>query len=320
MGQQLHKWLLPSRYVPTKSISLGKLEVESGGRIIVSDNWNRKIPTGSIIATEDGLNGLLDNWVYFHSLLFNAPLMLQTFQSWGHSAGDFTVTQSEDSSYFIEEEIDYDNVATAIYGDSCNESIKYKSAYQSYLEVKNNLISAIKNYFLAYDINHNKTLRFIDPSYWQIVMYVSVIESLLPEKEFCKGKCNHCNGTIVHPLLDPAKELKKILFSKIKDRKIRSEYHSIIYDVAKKVRNNTVHNGLSPSVGIASLAEGTTKYETKDALKGYESDRYSLELFVEQLQQICRYLLLNEIIKLDIFPPLKGFNVHSVKIKPTKSK
>lgn len=320
MSQQLNTWQLPSRYVPKKLIKLGDLEIKSGGKIITSDNWDRKIQTGSIVAIETDHNGLLDNWVYFHSLLFNAPLMLQTFQSWGKKAGNFKVTKSENSRYFIEEEIDYNNIATAIYGDSCKKNIDYKSAYKSYLEVKDRIISAVKNYFLAYDVNHNKTLRLIDHSYWQIVMYVSVIESLLPEPEFCKGKCGHCNRVIVHPLLDPSKEFKKILFSKIKDKKVRSQYHSIIYDVAKKVRNNTAHNGLSPSVSIASLDEGVTEYRTEDALSGYESDRYSLELLVKQLQKICQYLLLNEIIKQDIFPPLKGFEVHSAKIKLTRNK
>jgi hypothetical protein len=243
--------------------------------------------------------------------------MLITFQSFGTNTGDFKVRKSNDAKSYLEFPIDYNDIGTSVYGDTYKEKLSYKEVYLAYVDLQGRLLPAIKNFFLAYDTGFNKKLRNIDTSYWQIVMYMSAIESLLPQPIFCKGKCNKCDKEIYHITSSGDKELAKLLFSRIKDKNIRDQYKSVFYDVKRKIRNDTIHNGLFPSAGVVPMADGTKKYSTNDALSTYQSDRYSLELLVEQLQQICRFMFLNSIIKRDIFPQLKDFDVHSVTIRPS---
>lgn len=323
MSNNINKRLLPARYVPLIPLEFDNFTIKSGGKAVVSDTWDRTYNVGSLIAVENGINGLMDNWVLFHSLLFHVPLMIQTFQGLGDSSGEFKIILDDKQKYYAEEPIDYNNIGTAIYGNTCKENISYADAYKASLEINNLLKSAIKNYFLAYDIGFNRILRYIDISYWQIVMYISSIEALLPKPTFCKGKCSTCNKGIHHSYSDHDKELNELLFSKIKDKTIKKQYQSIIYAARRKIRNNTVHNGLFPtagSIGSMVLYDGSTQYTTKEALTTYQSDHFSLELLKEQLEQICRYLFINEIIKKNIFPPLKGIIVHHVTFKPNETK
>ncbi|MDB5165823.1 MAG: hypothetical protein JWM00_713 [Candidatus Saccharibacteria bacterium] len=318
---------LPSYIVPMEEIVLDKLRVIPAEPVIVNDDWQRNHRSGSIIIEEDGHNGLIDNWVYFHALLADSRLPVYALHAKGEEASSFQINEfdNEDNVNLVPRVINFDSedLLPAVYLDYEEPpEVSYKKAYDAYIKQGNVYFSALKNYFVAQDINFNKRLRNIDNSYWQIVMLVSTLEALLPPPVFCKGKCETCGKGLSHVLNDPGKDWNELLFNKITDKKIRKQYRDVLDEARYKIRNDTVHNGLAPGNTFwksPSLPDGVTEYTTTKSLEKYKTDRYSLESFIDQLKQVCRYLLLNQFIVCDIFPSLKGIEVHSFSATSTES-
>jgi hypothetical protein len=306
---------------------LDKLRVIPAEPVTVNDDWQREHWSGSIVVDEDGHNGLIDNWVYFHALLADSRLPIYMLHAKGEEPSSFQIGEFDNKGNvkIVPRVINFDpdDLLPAVYLEYAEPpSISYKEAYEGYLRQDDTYLSAVKNYFVAQDINHNKRLRYIDNSYWQIVMLVSTLEALLPPPVFCNGKCEACSKGITHVLNDPGKDWNEPLFNKIADKKIRKQYRDVLDEARWKIRNDTVHNGLAPGNAfwkLPSLPDGVTEYTTPKSLEGYKTDRYSLESLIEQLRQICRYTLLNKVTACDVFPALKGLEIHSVTITSSES-
>lgn len=316
---------LPSYIVPMEEIVLDKLRIIPADPVTVNDDWQRDHWSGSIIIEEDGLNGLIDNWVYLHALLADSRLSVYALHAKGEEPSSFQIDEFDNGGNvnIVPRVINFDStdLLPAVYLDY-EEPISYKQAYEDYIKQDDVYSSAVKNYFVAQDINHNKRLRYIDTSYWQIVMLVSTLEALLPPPVFCKGKCETCGKGLSHVLNDPGKDWNELLFNKITDKKVRKQYRDVLDEARYKIRNDTVHNGLAPGNTFwksPSLPDGVTEYTTTKSLEEYKTDSHSLESLIEQLRQICRYTLLNKVIACDVFPVLKGIEVHSVTIRSSKS-
>lgn len=315
---------IPSYIIPIEPISLDGLVINPAPPVTVNDDWGREHWSASVTANEEELKGRTDKWVYLHALLANSLLPMYGFYAYGHSPSDFQVLEFDNkgNEKILPRQIPFhpDNILNAVYYDyECSGAISYKSAYQSYLGMDDIFMSALKNYYLATDIDLHPRLRSVDTSYWQVVMYISAMESLLPEPQYCEGKCLVCDKGLHHLKSNVDTEWNKLLFSRIKNRKIKSQYR-LIFDVARrKIRNDTIHNGLMPQriISRSPLKDGVTQFSTEKAIADYMTDPHSLESLVEQLKQITRYLLLNQILKQDIFPPLKGIEVHSISMNVT---
>lgn len=306
---------LPSYFVPKTKIKLGVLTISKSDPIVVLDDWHREHYAGSIKVEEEDNNGKIHELMPLHSLLINSRLGLYVIQSNGSSHGDFSIHPLGISNVNPREiVIDYNDILDSVYGVTSGKAMSYKSIYENYLASEESYLVAVKNYFLAQDVNFNKRLRTFNTSYWQVVMLMSAMEALLPKPEFCKGECSTCKTNINHVTAMVDKDWNELLFKRIKDKEVRKQYR-LILDVARtKIRNDTVHNGLAPSfIGAMPVAmpDGITEYTTEKAIEEYGNDSYSLESLIDQLEQICRYLLLNQIIREDVFPPLKGIEVHS---------
>lgn len=310
---------LPSYIVPIKQINLDRLKIVPAEPVTVNDDWQREHWSGSIEVEEDGINGLTDNWVYLHALLADSRLPLYVFNAEGQGPSDFQVKNfdNQGNTNILPRVIEFDptDLLPAVYLDYTEPpEISYKEAYEGYLKQDDTYSSAVKNYFVAQDINHHKRLRVIDNSYWQIVMFVSVLEALLPPPVFCSGKCEVCGKGLKHVLNDPGKDWDDLIFNKINDKGIKKQYRDVLDEARWKIRNDTVHNGLAPSKDFwraAALPNGITEYTTSKSIESYKKDKYSLESLIEQLRQICRYVLLNKAASHDVFPALKGIEVHS---------
>jgi hypothetical protein len=318
---------LPSYIVPIEEIILDKLRITPAEPVNVSDDWQRNHWLGSILVEEDGHNGLIDNWVYLHALLTDSRLPVYGLHAKGEEPSSFQIDEfdNEGNVNIVPRVINFDpmDLLPAVYLDYEEPpELSYEQAYERYMKQDEVYFSAIKNYLVAQDINYHKRLRYIDNSYWQIVMFVSALEALLPPPVFCKGKCETCGKGVSHVLNDPGKDWNELLFNKITDKSIRKQYRDVLDEARYKIRNDTVHNGLAPGNTFwksPPLPDGITEYTTTKSLEEYKTDRYSLESLIEQLRQICRYTLLNKALACNVFPKLKGMDIHSKTVNITES-
>lgn len=318
---------LPSYIVPLQDINVGKLKIVSAHPVTVNDDWGREHYSGSITVIEDGFNGVIDKWIYFHSLLTDSRLPLYTFFAKGEEASDFQLRDFDNKGNLALHPrvlpFDPEDINPVVYlAEPSREKINYEAAYQNFLSKDDSYYAALKNYFISQDIGHNPRLRGVDVSYWEIVMLISSLEALLPKPTYCMGKCEICGKGLKHLINDVSKEWDDIVFKHITNKKIRNQYRQVLDEARWRIRNDTVHNGGEPGKTMWKsdpLPNGVTEFTTEKSLAGYKSDRNSLDSFVEQLRQACRYILLNQIIGQDIFPLLKGIEVHSFTITSTNS-
>lgn len=309
---------IPSYIIPVKPIELDGLLIAPAQPVMVLDDWNRKHFCGSLEVSLLDSSGKIGKWIYLHSLLADSCLPVYSFQAFGHEASDFNTFEfiAKDYPEVVPREINFDpnDVLPAVYLDYEPEpTVKYADIYASYIDLGEKYWVSVKNYLLAIDINFNKRLRCVNPAYWQVVMLISAMEALLPVPAYCKGVCAVCKKGLHHSTGNADQDWKNLIFGNIKNKNVRKQYR-LIFDVARsEIRNHTLHNGLMPSliIGQGSLADGVTEFTTNRAIEDYRTENYSIESLVEQLRQMCRYVLLNQITGCAIFPELKGTEVHS---------
>src|ERR1700760_480742 len=113
---------IPSYLVPSRSIETEGIKITRDAPVTVFDDWNRPHWSASLIIEEDGYNGKIDKWIYFHSLLADSRLPLYSFQAYGHNCGDFRIEELNSKSYSHvaarEMQLDFNNVLPGIYRKS----------------------------------------------------------------------------------------------------------------------------------------------------------------------------------------------------------
>lgn len=308
---------LPSYIVPFENIELGNITISQSKPAKLIDDWERSVPTGSIHVEAKENNGDYFDWVYFHSLLADSIYPLYVAQTENRTKTPFKLEKlNEDNGLSGQFFFDPTDVLPALYltfDDAKLDTLTYKNLYENYLKVGTNYKAAIKNYFESTEIGFNKRLGYIDTSYWSVVMLVSAIESFLPEPVFCDGVCQTCGKSVHHTKEDSGTSWNDLIFNHIDSKSIKKQYHLILDSARWKIRNDTVHNGLMPLLerNYDSLPDGVTEMTASKAVEAFMSSQVSLESLIEQLRQVCRYVLLNALTNRKIFPELKGFEVHS---------
>lgn len=164
--------------VPIDEIVLEKLTIKPSGPVTVNDDWQREHFSGSITVDEEGYNGLIDNWIILHALMADSRLPLYVLHAKGEEPSSFQIEDFDNTGNerIVPRVIQFDpsDVLPAVYlGYENVPTTSYKEVYEKYPAKDDVFVSAIKNYFVAQDVNHHKRLRYIDTSYWQIVMLIS---------------------------------------------------------------------------------------------------------------------------------------------------
>lgn len=315
--------IIPSYIVPTESIDIDGLIISQNGPVRVNDDWGRDYFSNSLKVFEDDVLGRTDRWIKFHSLLAFSRLPLYSFHAYGHSTGDFQVLKLDKTKYPNVDartiEFEPDDCLNAVYLSSDDlPYMSYNDIFEEYKKQPEEYKSAIESYFIAQDLQFNSRLRHMNKSFWAIVMLVSSLEALLPKPTFCEGEeCSICGNKNRHVVNNVGEEWNELLFDRIKQKEIKKQYREILDTARYKIRNDTVHNGLTPPslFSRASLEDGINLYTTEKIMKSYLEDSNSLEGFIDQLTELCRYLLLNQIVGKDIFPKLKPLEIYSKTIR-----
>lgn len=311
-------WRVPSYLVPIKEIETDRVKITASAPVILLDDWSRQNPSGSVDVDKISYHEYVNSWSFFHSIVTMSLLPVLSVGSHGISTKAFSITDATDETDRTvgKREIffDPDDMVPALFLESENGPvISYGDLFERYMQKDKKYESAVNSYFLAQDINFHQRMRSIDTSYWQVVFFVSAMESLLPESVYCKGRCETCGKGLKHSINDINKEWDDLVFNKIKNRKIRNNYR-LILDVARwRIRNDTLHNGLMPNVQhvVTGLANGVTLFTTQKTVDDYLKDTYSLETLIDQLKQICRNVLLNQLFDEPFYPDLIGSEIHS---------
>lgn len=315
--------IIPSYIVPTESIDIDGLIISQNGPVRVNDDWGRDYFSNSLKVYEDDALGRTDKWIGLHSLLAFSRLPLYSFHAYGHSAGDFQVLRLNQKKYPNVDartiEFEPSDCLNAVYLSSDDlPYMSYNEIFEEYKKQPEEYKSAIESYFIAQDLLFNSRLRHMNKSFWAVVMLVSSLEALLPKPVFCeKGECGVCGNKDRHVINNVGREWNELLFDRIEQKDTKKQYREILDTARYKIRNDTVHNGLTPPslFSHVPLEDGINLYTTEKIMKSYLKDNNSLDGFIEQLTGLCRYVLLNQIVGKNIFPELEPLKIYAKTIR-----
>ncbi|MFA5871572.1 MAG: hypothetical protein WC858_02510 [Parcubacteria group bacterium] len=309
--------IFPTNFSPKNKILLADgLIIEPHKRACVRIGVGGKYYTDTITAKNYKNNEILKNWIIFHTFVLNSHYTLSEFEKNG--TGNLE---------FIKEKlicaIDYDDVLPYVYffqKNSAEKTVKsYQKLYATFLELKTDEIELVINYLTRLNKGTTYPNKLItDTSYWQLMIYYSIIDKLIGTQPFC-DKLFYCDGCkragLQHHSVSPSDWRNHRLTELIPGNPdAQNAYGEIIETVNKRIRHKTVHESLIPTAKnhIETVPGETIIYDLDKTKKNYKHDPVALLSLVIQMEDVARYLLLNHLFKLNIFPipkPLRSTTV-----------
>lgn len=308
--------ILPSHLVPSERWISPDLSIKFDKKVEVHDD-RKNMHIGKTIKVSDFKDRKkVDEWMYFHALISNSFEIID----YNENANTYELRPfKKGDSRKVIGPFDYDDIGREVYRIKLGQKIKYREMYNQYTKQSNKFRSCVKNYFLAQSIkSHSARIRTIDISYWQVNMYVSILEVLLGDMPFCDNElsCEVCGSELGnHYKVGTNKWIKQELLGKIEDDDVRKQYKNVIKICRNAIRHKSIHEGLMPSAKNPKLAEGSHEYAVGRAVKEYKDDKYAQFMLVDTMRQIVRYKILSTLAGSDIFPPLWSHKVHSIVLR-----
>jgi hypothetical protein len=307
--------LYPGHLIPSQPIKFDGFKIRAGerGDLRYPGGGNRVDSIEVYDITDDTK---VHNWFLFHCLITDDFKPLGYLDNWQTADTPYSFNTINRPSMFPS---DFTNLLGRLYyiEDELvahKPPISYEDLYQEFCQFDSTKLNKIKTYVLA-KTTSTDVRTFTDPSYWRLVMYFSIVENLLGRVEDCDYVlyCASCKRMgLRHPGHNNKQWLKRKLRSLIHDNDIADQYVKVIETVRKKIRNDTVHNGIFPSAVYPGLGSGTFEYNLEDASKAYKTDSHALMALLKYLKELTRIMLLNDLFSPSLYMELRGLTVHSM--------
>lgn len=283
-----------------------KSKVEVDGFTITAHKRARIERTGEqrwhdsiAIDYEGKTNDEIKSWVLFHSFVMYSYETLSSFE--GTIEG---VIEYEDNP--CANLNNYSNVLGQVFflHKPDNVSVGYEDFYQKFQQADSDIIDAVKNIMISFSpYSYNSPSRIVDSSYWQLLAYYSVVEMIVGQQSYCcQLECDRCHKTPPHYALSGFEWLSRRMNEIVKNEEVAKQYIEYVWAVWQSIRNKTVHSSLHPTAQYVLQEEEYVVYDVKKALGDYEADSTALSALVHSMGDIARYLLLDRLFDLKVFP------------------
>jgi hypothetical protein len=160
----------------------------------------------------------------------------------------------------------------------------------------------------------NKRIR--DDSFWRILVLFSIIEHIIGPITECAGDltCSVCGkiDNYRHNNMKQREWIAQRLLEIINDQTIVDEYFSVIWEVRKGIRHNTVHNASFPKSNYIEQEVGEILWDWTRTTEEWSKDSVALLSLENHIREIARNLLLNRLFVLNYFPTVPP--LHSVRM------
>lgn len=298
--------IFPTNFSPKDKLQLSDgLLIEPYKRAGINNDHGTTFTDTVIIGNYNERYDKLKNWIIFHSFIFDSHFTLSEFEK-----------SKTGKLEFVDEKlaniIDYNNILPYVYFFQKNSAKtlekSYKELYDIFLKQSPENINLVINFLTRLNEDSFHPSRSItDTSYWQLMIYYSIIDKIIGEQKFCKSPdCNKCKRTdITHYPLSADKWLKQRLCELVPNSPNAQEaYEEIIKAVKEHIRNKTVHHSIIPTAkNYPKSAHGqVVVYDLKKSIGDYKHDHHALTSLVHLLKDVTKYLLLERIFELKIFP------------------
>ncbi len=243
----------------------------------------------------------LKKLVLFHSFLMRSSYTLKNFEE--HTVIKHLNEESVDL-------IDFDNILSSIFfieKREDTEPVSYTDLHAIFTKESKENIDLVKNHLTDLSSGLRTSNTIIDTSYWQLMIYYSIIEKIIGRQSHCTIlECPECKRTDVHHYALTENEwYEKRIKELVPDNpEAQASYLEIIKVVKKYIRNKTIHSSDTPSANeyAPSIKGETIVYDLERIIGDYLNDPIALTALIHLLKDVARFLILDRLFGLKIFP------------------
>lgn len=262
---------------------------------------------------------LLKEWVIFHAFLFDFHHIIHFFESGmlkEHREAESIeeIAEDGDSNGY---KIDYANIGSAVYfPHATTPKLEYSSLFTQFSQLTEKEKRMVKNSVLRLKVLDYANLLgyqlFADETdHWQIASDVVLLEGIIGHDSHNHSfTCSEpgCSRTVSHRIKSEAKWREDYLAGIGVETQIRDEYIQVIATAYNEIRNKTAHPGMV-DLPEYPVIEDSDSYDVARSTVEFGSDKFALENLVIMTHDVVRYLLLNNLFSLSVFPKLRKLNV-----------
>lgn len=306
--------ILPASNVPKTPTNVGKFKISLGKRAKIKYKGEERYHNTLSIEYEDASDADIVQWVLFHAFTMNSSITLEAYQD--SIVGDFSLLEEQSVN-----PIDYEDVAEHVYFlHKPKIKISYTELFDKFTAADEKTLDMVKNMLVnVIPRRSNFLTAVLNNSYWQLVIYFSVVEGILGRQDFCSEKfeCPECGRVGQHYPM----EGKEWMLSRLKgitgSDEAAEHYLKYIWAVWQKIRNPTAHTSRHPTARYVEPEVGQTVYDLKRTLGDYDKDTTALDALVRGMGDVARYLLLDKLYDTKTFPGISQLNVVRIQATPT---
>lgn len=304
--------VLLSDFVPSDQYEIDGFKIIPHHRASVRHK-NYEMFFDSLVLEFDNKNlDELGKWVLFHAFVVASWITLPSYED--AIAGEVTV-----SSDPCAKSEDFSKITNRVYfwHKPAGLDLNYSELYERFIKSDDETLDMVKNIMTHLNpISHSSIRRLTDASYWQLLVYYSVIESLIGQQPQCSSRptCSDCKKEISHNSMPALDWIKKRVGELTDNADSCEQYIEYIWGVRQKIRHKTAHASAHPTAKHVLQSKRHVVYDLKKSIGDYDRNSTALLALVNGIHDIARCLLLSHIFGLKVFPSIGP--LQSVRLAP----
>lgn len=303
---------------PSEPITVGNITLSEGNGVCITTKGTGSSgqsfwPTIEIVHETLGQDEL-SQWVLFHTFITDNPWTIPSYMRTIHGVVswlDKPFGQQRDYSDFI-------NIAYRTEREKVKlkEKMSYQELFERFQSISVQQSGMVKNLLLDLkpgpQWSHSE---MADYSYWRMVIDFSIVDAIIGQQPFCSEahECSLCKKTGIQHYPTPARKFTESRLLEIVEDSVKAEqYMKVIWTVRQSIRHKTAHESAYPyERPFSELQHGDNEFDVDTIVKNFEKDGHALTALEQNMHQVTRILLLDNVLHTKIFPDIRPYMIRS---------
>lgn len=303
---------------PSEPVTVGNIKISEGNGVSITTKgtgssgqsyWPTIEITSRTLEQDE-----LSRWVLFHTFITDNPWTIPSYMRTIHGVVnwlDKPFGQQRDYSDFINVAYRYEREKLKL-----AEKMSYNELFERFQSINEKQVGMVKNLLLDLKPGQSWSHReMADYSYWRMVIDFSIIDAIIGQQPYCSQthECSLCEKPNIAHYPVGAKEYTMNRLIEIINNKDKAEqYMKIIWTVRQNIRHKTAHESAYPSERPSSqLQLGDNEFDIDTTVKNFEEDGHALSALEQNMHEVTRILLLDNVLHTNIFPDIRPYMIRS---------
>lgn len=299
---------------PKEDVTVGNIKLSDGNGVKITTKTTNS--SGHSFRSTISLEyknltpGELDLWVLFHAFILGDPWVLPSYMGTIHG-----VVEPLDKPFGSERDYS-DFLNTAYRTEGIAQKMSYEELYERFIGLSEQQSGMAKNWLLDLKPGDGWSHgEMADYSYWRMVIDFSIVEAIMGRQPFCEEthECSKCHKTnIQHNPEDARVWANNRLLEIIGDTEKADQYMKVIWTVRQNIRHKTAHESDYPHQRPSSpLQQGDNEFDIDTVVNNFKTDNHALTALENNMHEVTRILLLDDILKTKVFPDIRPYMIRS---------